>query len=150
MYNIELTERLSVADYLAPANTAASSVNTTGIDMSLFKRLLYEIQIGAITGAGTLSAQLQSCSAANFASGVHNIAGSSITQVTNANPNSIVTIEMRSDEVTTLNPADRYVRLSVTIGTNAVVFGATGYGSDAEHLPANAHDINTVTQRLVV
>ncbi len=54
--------------------------------MSMFKRLLYEIQIGAITGAGTLSAQLQSCAAANFASDVHNITGSSITQVTNAKP----------------------------------------------------------------
>ncbi len=28
---------------------------------------------------------------------------------------------------TTQNPGDRYVRLSVTIGTNAVMFGATGW-----------------------
>ena len=149
MYTEQLTQALSLADFIPPANTANSATPnySTGIDISKFKRVMYEIQIGAITGAGTVDAKLQSAAASNFAS-AHNITGSNITQVTNANTR--VTIEVRSDEVQQLNAGDRYVRLAVTIGANSVVFGATGWGGSAEHRPANANDPNTVIQRLVV
>jgi len=154
MFTEQLTQELSLADDLIPANTvnSATPVYSTGLDMSKFKRVMYEIQIGAITGAGTVDAKLQSCAASNFGSGVHNITGSNITQVTNANPNTRVTIEVRADEVEQQNHGDRYVRLAVTIGANSVVFGATGWGASGIHEPANANDLpsNTVIQRVVV
>ncbi len=151
MFSEQLTQALSLADFIAPANTASSGTPnySSGIDVSKFKRVLYEIQIGAITGSGTLDAKLQSAAASSFAT-PHNLTGASITQVTNANPNTRVTIEVRADEVQQQNPGDRYVRLAVTIGTNSVLFGVTGWGAAAEHGPANANDLTTVIQRLVV
>jgi hypothetical protein len=40
--------------------------------------------------------------------------------------------------------------LQVTIGTNAVVFGASGFGGVTAQDPANAQDIAAVAQRLVI
>ena len=48
------------------------------------------------------------------------------------------------------NAGDRYLRLAIIIGTNAVIVGATGWGGEATFKPAKANDPNTVLQRLVV
>ena len=58
--------------------------------------------------------------------------------------------QVRDDEVNQQNPGDLYVRLQITIGTNAVIVGATGWGSDAKHEPAKANDVTAAIQRLVV
>jgi hypothetical protein len=150
MYTEQLTQALSVADKIDPSNAAAATYTSTGLDMQKFRRALYEIQIGAMAASSTLDANLQSCAQANFASNVHNITSSNITQVPNTSNNARVTIEVRDLQVATQNPGDRYVRLRVVIGTAAVYFGATGWGSEAPQKPANAQDIASALQRQVV
>ena len=152
MQTEELTQSLSLTDYITPSNAAAGTVNSPGLDISKFGRVLYEIQIGAITGAGTLNATLQSCSLANFASGVHNMTGGAITQITNASPNCRVTLETRPDAVAQQNVNDRYVRLQVVVATNNVVYGATGWGGEAVQKPASNDNVNTTVlpQQIVV
>jgi len=150
MINAQLTEELSLVDKVDPSNAAAGTTNSSGIDMQKFNRCLFDIQIGAITGAGTLDAKLQSSASSTFASGVHNMTGGAITQVTNANPNNHVTVETSAEAVQTQNAGDRYVRLQCVVTTNNVIYGVTGFGGVAAQDPAKAQDIAAALQRIVV
>ncbi len=141
---------LALVDVLDPINAAANTYTSLGVDMSKFKRVMYEIQLGAATATGTtVDANLQSAAASNFAS-PHNITGSNITQITNFN-NKRITVEVRSDQVHQLNNGDRYCRLRVVVGTNAVFLGATGWGIEPVHRPGGQYDLNStyVSQRVV-
>jgi hypothetical protein len=154
MFTEQMSQGLSCADKIDPSNAAASTYTSTYLDMQKFRRAMYEIQIGTMAASSTLDANLQSCANSNFASSVHNITNSNITQVVNTSTgNTRVTIEVRDLQVATQNPGDRYVRLRVVVGTAAVFFGATGWGSDAPQKPASAQDSlqnGNVNQRVVV
>jgi hypothetical protein len=152
MQTEQLTQALSVADVLNSASVNNTNAASSGIDMSKFKRALYVIQCGSLGAAGTVDGRLQSCSLANFASNVHNIANSNLTQInTSTTPgnNAVATIEVRADQVTI---GDQYVRLQLTGGGNAVTVGAIGLGGEAIHKPGNAADVNNtfLSQRVVV
>ncbi len=149
MFTEQLSQALSCYDKIDPSNAAAGTATSTYIDMQKFRRCMYEIQIGAITGAGTLDAKLQTSANSNF-NVAHDMTLGAITQVTNANPNSRVTLETTHEAVQQQNPGDRYVRLSVTVTANNVLYGATGWGGEAPQKPAKAQDPATVLQRLVV
>ena len=154
MYTEQMTQGLWVADQIVPSNASnsANAYTSGGIDMSKVKRAIYYIQVGAITGAGTVDAKLQTSANANF-NVVHNLNGSNgaITQLTNASPNTIVSLEVRSDQVEYLNPGDRYLRLAVTIGANSVIYGALGLGGEAIQKPASQYtNTTTVPQQVVV
>lgn len=148
-----MTEREPVVDLLVPIANAAGTVTSLGVDMSKFKRVRYLINLGAVTGAGTLDANLQSAALSNFAV-PHNVTNSNLTQVTNAvnGPNTIVSLEARADQIQQQNQGDRYVRLRVVIGTNTVLFGAIGLGGDPAQLPGSQYVLNAnyVGQQLIV
>jgi len=152
MQTEQLTQALCIQDYILPTNAAAATANSLGVDMSKFGRVIFDISIGAITGAGTLDAKLQSCNLANFASNVHNMTGGSITQITNASPNCIVTVETRADAVAQLNAADKYVRLQCVVTTNNVIYGVVALAGEAVEKPASNQNANTtvIPQQLVV
>ena len=63
--------------------------------------------------------------------------------------NAVATVEVRADQVAA---GDRYVRLQLTGGGNAVTAGAIGLGTEAGHKPANAQDVSNtyLSQRVVV
>jgi hypothetical protein len=147
----QLTQGLSVADVLNQQSANNASVNSAGIDMSKFHRAMYLIQAGSLGAAGTLDGRLQSCVQANFASGVHNIANSNLTQITTATTpgnNAVATVEVRDDQLTA---GDRYLRLQLTGGGNAITVGAVGLGGEAEAKPAKANDVtNTYLSQRVV
>src|SRR5215475_4311459 len=106
------TQGIPPMDYILFTNAAAASYNSaTPIDMSKFKRAMYVLSVGTITGAATLDARLQS-STTNFGT-AHNISATNITQITAAN--TIVTIEVRADQITGANAGDRYLRLNTTV-----------------------------------
>lgn len=157
MMTEQLSQQLALADKIDPTAASADTYTSTGIDLSRAKRVMYEIQIGAITGAGTLDANLQSSSLANFASDVADITNTNITQITNASPNCRVTIEVRSDQVEQQNSGHRYTRLQVITATNTVLFGATGWAGEGIQKPVSnlatnyGAQLNTtlVPQRLV-
>ncbi len=146
MYTEQLSQALSVAGTeLDPVSQVAATVTTGGVDMSKFHRVSFVLMVGSIGAAGTVDAKLQTSPVSNFGSGVADVAGSNITQITASNK--IVTLEMRADQV----PAgSRYARLSVTVGTNAVLIAALPIGGEAVEKPGNANDIAAVAQRVVV
>src|SRR5437868_5207660 len=114
MYTEQLSQALSIAGTeIDPVSQTAATVTTGSVDMSKFHRAIFVVMVGSVGAAGTVDAKLQESNASNFGSGVSDIGGSSITQVTVSNK--IVTLEMRADQMT-----KRYARLSLTVGTNAV------------------------------
>jgi hypothetical protein len=143
----QLTQGLSVADVLNQQSVNNAAVASIGIDMSKFRRAMFVVQAASLGAAGTLDGRLQSCAQANFASAVHNIANSNFTQI-NAN-NALATVEVRDDQLTA---GDRYLRLQLTGGGNAITVGAVGLGGEAEEKPAKANDLNStyLSQRVVV
>jgi hypothetical protein len=148
----QLTQGLSVADVLNQQSVNNASISSAGIDMTKFRRAMYVIQAASLGAAGTLDGRLQSCSAANFASGVHNIAGTNLTQITTSTTpgnNAVATVEIRDDQLTA---GDRYLRLQLTGGGNAITVGAVGLGGEGDWKPANKNDVNNtyLSQRIVV
>ena len=142
----QLTQGLSLADVINTQSVNNTNATSAGIDMTKFRRVMFEIQCGSLGSAGTVDANLQSSAQANF-NVAHNIASTNITQITQNNAR--VTIEIRDDQITA---GDRYLRLRLTGGGNAVTVGATGWGGEAEQKPAKANDLgsNYVVQRLVL
>ncbi len=144
MYTEQLSQALSLAGTeIDPVSQAVATVTSGGVDMQKFKRVLFILQVGSVGGAGTVDAKLQQSNV--LGSGYADIAASNITQVTASNK--IVTLEIRSDQLTGSN---RYVRLSITVGGNAVLIGAVALGGEATEKPASANDVAAATQRLVM
>ena len=144
MYTEQLSQALSVAGTeLDPVSQGAGTVQTGGVDLSKFHRSLFVLMVGSVGGGGTVDAKLQQ--SATGAGGWTDVANSNITQVTVGNK--IVTLEIRPDQLTA---GQRYVRLSVTVGVNAVLIAALALGGEAAQKPASANDVAAVTQRLVM
>jgi hypothetical protein len=143
----QMSQGLSVADVINQQSVNNASVASIGIDMTKFRRVLFVVQAGSLGAAGTLDGRLQSCAASNFGSGVHNIANSNFTQITQNL--ALATVECRDIDLTA---GDRYLRLQLTGGGNAITVGAVGLGGEAEEKPAKANDLNTtyLTQRVIV
>jgi hypothetical protein len=138
-----LTQALAIAgvtNYQAVNNT---SINTAIIDMQKFRRVLWVITVPSLGAAGTLDARVQTSASATFASGVNNLAGTNITQLTTAstpNNGAILTVEIRDDQVTA---GDRYVRLNMTGAGNSINLGPViGLGGEGDWKPANANNVN--------
>jgi hypothetical protein len=154
MYTETLTQGLSVADVVNTQSINNTNLNTIGVNMAVFKRLMYVVQAGSLGAAGTLDGRLQSCANSNFASNVHNITSSNFTQIT-AN-NALATVEVRADEVAQQNAGDQFVRLQLTGGGNAITVGAIGLAGDAVRKPGGSsvgpNDLNStyLSQRVVV
>ena len=144
MYTEQLSQALSIAGTeIDPVSQGAGTVTSGAVDMSKFHRTIFALMVGNIGGAGTVDAKLQQ--SANGSSGWTDVTGSNITTVTASNK--IVTLEIRYDQLTA---GQRYVRLSVTVGTNAVLIAALAVGGEAVQKPASANDIAAVAQRLVM
>jgi hypothetical protein len=153
VYTEQLTQALALADQIPPQSVNNANTASTGIDMSKCRRALFDVQIGTYTGAATVQAVLQTCSLANFASGVHNMTGGITSAFNNANNNTHLTLETTDEAVAQQNPGDRYVRVTIIVGVNAVVVGATGWAGEAPHKPSSLVSglgSNVVLSQLVV
>ena len=154
MFMESAIEAIVPMDFINQSNAAAGNYNSAvPLDMSKFKQALYQISVGVLSGTGTVDARLQSCQYSSFNTAVHNIAGSNIAQITNSsgNTNTRQLLTVRADQVTQLNPGDKFVRLNVTIGTATVNYEATGFGVEPMQRPGK-QNVNTsiVTQSVTV
>jgi hypothetical protein len=155
MYTEQLTQALSIADVINSQSVNNANLSSVGIDLAKFKRVLFIIQAASLGAAGTLDGRLQSSANSNF-NVVHNITNSNLTQITTATTpgnNAVSTIEVRADQVIQQNAGDRYVRLNLTGGGNAITVGAIGLGGESEFKPAKAQgDLSNtyLSQRVVV
>ncbi len=145
MYTEQLTQALSIPSNPTHAAAQTASFNSGSVDLQKFRRALFIIDIGAVSGTSpTFDAKLQESTDNSTFS---DLSGSnvSISQITNANRT--VTLEVRAGQLT-----KRYARIAVTIGGTTPSFTCCviPIGSEAVEKPASANDAAQVDQRKVV
>ncbi len=144
MITEQLSQALSIAAAeLDPVSQGIGTVTSGGVDMSKFERVLFLLMVGSVGAAGTVDAKLQE--SATSGGTYTDISGGSITQITASNK--IATVEIKA---TQLSSGKQFVRLSVTVGGNAVLIAAVPLAGEAHQKPGSAQDIAAVTQRKVV
>jgi hypothetical protein len=144
MYTEQLSQALAFAgNPVHSASQAVGTYDTGSIDLSVYKRALFIVDVGNI-GTGTVDFKLQdSADNSSFA----DVAGGAITQITTSSK--VATIECRADQTR------RYVRARLTVGTAAVQAATFAIGGEAVHKPGGAGagvggDVAQVAQRLVL
>lgn len=112
MHTIEPT--LAVSELLAAISRSANTYDSAAIDLGKYVGVLhFLISAGTFGGSATLDAKIQESDASDFGSGVSDISGAAVTQMTAAGTREL-TLRVRK-------PTKRYVRLRVTVATAAVV-----------------------------
>jgi hypothetical protein len=139
-----LTQRQLLPNGVPPQSPSGTRLFTAGVDMSLVKRAMFTLYIGAVT-SGSISAWLQE-SSDNFnsdvptndaASSFANSSGNNVSATALTTSNSIVTFEVRTDQLTT---GKRYVRLEVKETTgNATPVCVVAEGDEALHKPVSGN-----------
>jgi hypothetical protein len=146
MFTERLTQALSIA--AAPIqpqtlNNSSASTGNGGVDMQKFRRVLFVVVTGTVTGGGSLSAKLQE--SADGSTSWTDIGGAALTAITASNK--AASLEMRADQMT-----KRYVRATLTeTGSQNVVCACVALGGEAVEKPGSAQDVAaSVAQRLVL
>jgi hypothetical protein len=144
MYTETLTQRLGIAIPVNPQTLNNSNATAGPVDMSLFRRALAIVEIGTVTGGGSITAQLVETNNSNM-TGATNLGGSNTSQVLTTS-NKQYTFEARSDQMT-----KRYLGIKLTeTGSQNVVVCAVLFGDECAHKPGNANnDSSVVTQNVV-
>lgn len=145
MYTEQLTQSLCFNSPPTHPVAKTASFNSGSVDLQLFKRALFVIDIGAVTGTSpTLDGKLQeSTDNSTFT----DLAGTNVTLTQITTGNKLVTMEVRADQVT-----KRYVRMAFTIGGTSPSFtmAVIPLGGEAIHKPGNANNDASVTEQKVV
>lgn len=143
MFTEQLKERDSIAAApIYPRTLNAATANTGAVDASKFNRIGFDLLVGTLTGAATVSASLYQTNESNGASSTQ-ISGSAITNISTTNR--MATLEIMSAQLTA-----RYVYCSVTVNAEPGVVACLPTGTVGRYPPVNNNDVNTVTERLVV
>lgn len=139
------TERFAVVGQIVPASKAATTHATAAAPVSKFRRFCAIIQTGAYASGATLDAKLQRCTDASGTSPT-DITGAAITQFTQAGTDTdkiaIINYDTQGEE----GNAKNFIRLLVTVGTDAVLASALLLGVDPMQAPASNDDISAVDE----
>lgn len=121
------SENIAVLATQDPASVAASTVTSGWVDASRFLEIMALIQTGVLGASATLDAKLQQATDSG-GSGAKDVTGKAITQIVKASgDNKQAIINLRPEQLDVANNF-RYVRLSVTVGTAASIFGSSLLG----------------------
>ena len=145
MYTEQITQAMVIGLSVNPQVINNASKLAGGVDMSLSRRAIFILEIGAVTGGGSINAQLVEDVNQNLSTAT-NLAGNntSLTGLTTANKQ--YTFEARAGQMT-----KRYLGLKITeTGVQNVTVTVIGFGDEAGHKPGNANnDASVVTQNVV-
>jgi hypothetical protein len=145
MITEQLTQALGIYAAINPQTLNNSNSTSGGVDMGTFKRALFIVEIGTVTGGGSINVQLVESVNANLSS-PSNLGGSntSLTGLTTSNKQ--YTLEARADQM-----SKRYLGVKLTeTGSQNVVVCAIAFGADSKQKPANGfNDSSVVTQNVV-
>ena len=143
MYTEQLTQALGFVNPVHPQVLNNGTLSTNGVDMSLFKRALFVLDVGAVTNGGALTATLQE---SGDQSSWSTLAGSGVSLSALSTASKLYTFEARADQM-----SKRYLRLSVqeTGGQNVNVC-VLGFGAEAIHKPGNVNNGTAVSTQNVV
>ena len=145
MYQEQLTQALCFNSNPIHAAAQTASFTSGSVDLSKFKRALFILDVGAVSGTSpTFDAKLQeSTDNVTFT----DLVGSNVAITTITTANHTVTLEVRADQLT-----KRYVRVTVTIGgtTPSFTCAVLALGGEAIEKPGSANNAAQVDQQKVV
>jgi hypothetical protein len=145
MYTERLTEELGIFTEVDPQILNNSNKTAGGVDMTKFKRAFFIVQVGAVTGGGSLNIQMQESASQNMSS-PSNLAGSNTSMTGFTTANQILTFEVRADQTT-----KQWQGIKVTEpGSQNVNVSVIALGMDAIHKPGNAANVAAVNTQNVV
>ncbi len=116
------------AELLGVINPAASQAerNSGWVCMKNFRRAVIILHVGSIATSGTLDLDIEEAKDAS-GTGVQNISGKSITQLTDADDNKVVVVELRAEEMDT-NDGYWYIQAELTGATADSISGLQIWG----------------------
>jgi len=145
VYTETLTQRIGLMAPVNPQTINNQSKLAGGVDMSKFHRALFVVEIGAVTGGGSINLQLVEDTAIGLGTNT-NLAGTntSMTGLTTANKQ--YTLEARADQMT-----KQFLGLKITeTGSQNVVVSVVALGDEANHKPGSAQNDASVVSQTVV
>ncbi len=155
MYTETVTHRQAISNGVPPQQLNGTRAFTNSIDMAKCHRAFFTIYIGTVT-SGSISAWLQE-SSDNFvtdvpsndtASACSMSSGNNVSSTGNTTTNSIITFEVRADQLT---PGKRYTRLEVKeVNSSATYVTVIAVGEEGNHKPNNLNNGGAVVQQNVV
>ncbi len=149
MHTENLTQEIAVAEHITPAAArAAGSFYSGAIQTSKFARLLGILQVGTLTGAATVLAKWQHCSAsASSLAGWADInsAATLVAVASAAGNDKLGELELRCDQYPTISP---FVRLAVVAAVSSWLGAAIIVGKP-RWKPATDHDTADVTATVI-
>ncbi len=142
-FNYLGSESAAVVAVIDPDETAASTVNSDGVDMSLYDNVSFILCAGTLGSSATLDMAVKSGSDnSTFGTTVK-----SSTQLTKAGSDddkqAIVNISAQD-----LTEGDRYVRAEVTVAVATSDVGMVAIGFNPKHAPASDNDLSSVDEIL--
>lgn len=154
MFTEQITQRIALANGIAPQTLNNGRLSSDGIDLSKASRAIFILSIGAVVSGGSINWYLQE-SADNSSWTANDTAGAfsksqgnntSATGLTTANK--LETIEVRADQLTS---GKRYVRLQIKeTGSQNVLVAVVAYSDDGRQKPNNANNGANVDVQSVV
>lgn len=140
------TDNVAVVGYLAPISISATTLYTGYVPMKLFQKFLVALQVGVITGSGTLDAKIIAYTDGAGA-GAYDVPGAAITQLTGAGSDSGKVALINFDkQLLAGNTAYTHFRVAVTAATAASVAGCVVLGVAPLYGPASANDAAIVDE----
>jgi len=142
--NIIPSDRAVLAAVIDPDAYTAAAYSSGWVHMGTYENIMAVLKVGTMATSSTVDAKLEQAQD-DSATGLKDITGKSITQLTEAGTDSDkqAIINCRADELDVANGFD-YVRITVTVATAASDLDAAIFGFDARYQPAT--DITTVDE----
>lgn len=154
MYTEQMTQSLAMGLGIAPQTLNNARLNSDKIDMQQSKRALFVLSIGAVTGAGSISAWLQESAdgttwTANDTAGAFSgSGGSNVSQTGLTTANNVTSFECRAEDMTA---GKRYVRLQIKeTGSQNVLVCVVNMGGEGNHKPNSLNNATGVVTQQVV
>jgi hypothetical protein len=152
MYTETLTQRMALANGIAPQQLNNARLSSDGIDMLQARRAVFILSIGA--NAGSISAWLQESAdnstwtANDTAGSFSNSGGNNVSQTGLTTANKLYTFEVRAGQ---LSAGKRYVRLQIKeVNVQNVQVCVVAFSDEGIHKPNNANNAANVSTQNVV
>lgn len=145
MFTEQITERVGFCTPIEPQVLNNGNDKTGALDMAVFRRAIFAMNLGSVTGGGSVTFKLQE-SETTTDGDFSDVSGTTATMsVTTANK--LYTLEIRADQ---LSSGQRYVRAVATeTGSQNVYVQVTGWGDDCGYKPGKQYNAAAVSTQTV-
>jgi hypothetical protein len=152
MYTETLTQRMALANGVAPISLSNARANTDGIDMQASHKAMFVVSIGASVGSWSAwlqeSADNSNWTANDTAGAFANSGAANVSLTGQTTASKEYTFEVRADQLTT---GKRYVRLQLKENNvGATLIACVCWGEEGVHKPNNANNAANVSTQSVV